>query len=486
MHSLDDTIAAIASPRGGAARGIVRLSGPAVEHCVNACFRPQARDRDFSSENSLRTATEAGAHARACVIEGELRLPSLHSPIPCEVYLWPQGRSYTGQAAAEFHTFGSPPLLELLLKSLCAEGARLAQPGEFTMRAFLSGRIDLTQAEAVLGVIDAVDRRQLQTAIGQLAGGLAGPLHSLRDELLELLAHLEAGFDFAEEDISFITTDQIDRQLVSALERVSSLLEKMSSRNLVESSVKVVLIGRPNAGKSSLFNALIQKSGALVSPQSGTTRDYLAAELDLAGLKCQLIDTAGVEADLVFRQLSIDERIEGEKEKSKEGNIESSAQSATCEQHRQATFRVVCLDSTTMPNDWEQDQIETGDRASTLFVLTKIDQGRQIGNLSDVLPTSSATGEGIDVLRKELREKILLLGNAGGEVVAGTASRCRESLETAGGCLRRAKDLSDRQAGEEFLAGEIRLALEEIGRVAGAVYTDDVLDRIFSRFCVGK
>jgi tRNA modification GTPase len=193
-----------------------------------------------------------------------------------------------------------------------------------------------------------------------------------------------------------------------------------------------------------------------------------------------------VEADFVFRQLSIDDRIEDEKEKRKERNIESSARSATREQHRQATFRVVCLDSTTMPNDWEQDQIETGDRASTLFVLTKIDQGRQVGNLSNFLPTSSATGEGIDVLRKELREKILLLGNAGSEVVAGTAARCRESLETAGECLRRARTLLERQVGEEFLAGEIRLALEELGRVAGTVYTDDVLERIFSRFCVGK
>ena len=158
----------------------------------------------------------------------------------------------------------------------------------------MSGRIDLTQAEAVLGVIDAADPRQLQTALGQLAGGLAGPLHQTRAELLELLAHLEAGFDFAEEDISFITTDELARRLASAAERVAALLEKMKSRKLAELAVKAVLIGRPNAGKSSLFNALLRRSGQLVSPTPGTTRRILA-ELDLDGVKCQLIDTAGID-----------------------------------------------------------------------------------------------------------------------------------------------------------------------------------------------
>jgi tRNA modification GTPase len=377
--------------------------------------------------------------------------------------------------------------LESLLQTLCAAGARLAEPGEFTLRAFLSGRIDLTQAEAVLGVIDATDARQLQTALGQLAGGLAAPLHQLRGDLLELLAHLEAGFDFAEEDISFITHEQLDLQLAAAAEQIAGLLEKMSSRNLVEQAAKAVLIGRPNAGKSRLFNSLTQKSGALVSALPGTTRDYLTAELDLDGVKCQLIDTAGIETVLPSP-------IERE-ENNGCNEIASAAQSTASEQHQQAAIRLVCLDANQVPEEWTLSQIETSDSTATILVLTKIDlcgadcqsamKIGQVGNLH-VVATSSATGEGIELLRKELRQKILSLGNVGGDVIAGTAARCRKSLVTALECLHHAASLLEQKAGEEFVADEIRLSLEELGRVAGAVYTDDVLDRIFSRFCVGK
>jgi tRNA modification GTPase len=539
MHPLDDTIAAIASPPGGAARGIVRLSGLAVEICLEACFRGVADNvgvavalpppESLQPGGGSKTATPTYCLATSSptnfphILEGELHLPGIFSPLPCELYLWPAGRSYTGQEVAEFHTFGSPPLLEALLKTLCAAGARLAEPGEFTLRAFLSGRIDLTQAEAVLGVIDADDPRQLRTALGQLAGGLAGPLHQLRDELLELLAHLEAGFDFAEEDISFIATGQLERQLAAAAERVAELLEKMSSRNLAETATKAVLVGRPNAGKSSLFNALLDRSGALVSPTPGTTRDYLCAELDLDGVKCRLIDTAGIETDLLpspfgrgigdnshlslpnqrprFARYPVGARKGAGGESCGENDIDSAAQSAAREQHRQAAICIICIDADSVPDDWERERIEQFDPASTLLALTKIDKVGQVSNLSlskelaarqvgnrsyDFMATSSVTGEGIDLLRAELRQKILSLGNGGGDVVAGTAARCGESLRSAGERLRRARAFIAQSAGEEFVAGEIRLALEEIGRVAGAVYTDDVLNRIFSRFCVGK
>jgi tRNA modification GTPase len=519
MHSLDDTIAAIASAPGGAARGIVRLSGPAVERCLDAIFRatsecvdhcvgvavapPPHRSALTSQEGGSSTATPTSASTgfaeSPCIISGDLRLPEIHSPLPCDVYLWPAGRSYTGQRVAEFHTIGSPPLLESLLKTLCAAGSRLAEPGEFTLRAFLSGRIDLTQAEAVLGVIDAADGRQLQTALAQLAGGLGGPLHRLRVDLLELLAHLEAGFDFAEEDISFITAEEIDRQLSSAVERAAGMLEKMSSRNLVETAAKAVLVGRPNTGKSSLFNALAQNRGALVSATPGTTRDYLCAELDLDGVTCQLIDTAGIDFVLPSHdQPSVSARRGGGGKGRCDIEIEIAAQSAAEEQHQQAMIRILCLDATVERDEWKQEPLAGSDPSSCVVVLTKIDQSdvgqvsnlsagnRQVGNLPYVIATSSVTGAGLDVLRRELRTKILTLGNTGGDVVAGTAARCRESLIGAAESLRHAQMLLNENAGEEFVAGEIRVALTELGRVVGAVYTDDVLDRIFSRFCVGK
>ena len=225
MYSLDDTIAAIASPPGGAARGIVRLSGSHAIDCLMQFFL--ATDGAVAEYPLSALRPPPFPH----VVSGSLALPDLHSPLPCDAYLWPDGRSYTGQPVAEIHTIGSPPLLQLVLRSLCAAGARPAGPGEFTLRAFLSGRLDLTQAEAVLGVIDAGDPRELKIALGQLAGGLARPLQRLRESLLEVVAHLEAGFDFADEDLDFITPDELDRQLAAAESDVAAIRRQLTSRD---------------------------------------------------------------------------------------------------------------------------------------------------------------------------------------------------------------------------------------------------------------
>src|SRR3990172_2764488 len=199
-YPLDDTIVAIASPPGGGARGILRLSGPDVRTCLAKVFRAD-------------DGRQWPAITRASVTAGSLLLEGPIAPLPCDLYLWPNRRSYTGQPTAEIHTFGSPPLLEAALGALCRSGGRLAEPGEFTLRAFLSGRLDLTRAEAVLGAVDAADSAQFDVALAQLAGGLADPLYRLREDLLDLLAHLEAGFDFAGEDLPFITPDHPNSQL---------------------------------------------------------------------------------------------------------------------------------------------------------------------------------------------------------------------------------------------------------------------------------
>jgi tRNA modification GTPase len=282
MHPLDDTIAAIASPPGGAARGIVRISGPESLACVARFV--QAND---GQPMSPRRAPRA--------VAGTFCAPGRHATLPCDVYLWATKSrgSYTGQPLAELHTIGSPPLLQLVLRSLCAAGARPAEPGEFTLRAFLAGRIDLCQAEAVLGVIEAAGPQELHVALSQLAGGLSRPLQSLRNSLLDLLAHVEAGFDFADEDLAFVPREELDRQLAEAEGSVEAILAQTIARSEPPDVVRAVLVGRPNAGKSSLFNALARMPAALVSDHPGTTRDYLVADLDLGGVKCRLIDLAG-------------------------------------------------------------------------------------------------------------------------------------------------------------------------------------------------
>jgi tRNA modification GTPase len=466
--ALDDTIAAIASAPGGGARGIVRLSGPAVVTCLADCF---AADSDV----------DCSKVAAASMLSGRLRLEGWASDLPCHVLLWPNGRSYTGQAVAEIHTIGSPPFLEATLRSVCRGGARLAEPGEFTLRAFLSGRIDLTQAEAVLGVIDAAGPEELDTALGQLAGGLARPLHRLREQLVELLAHVEAGFDFPEEDLPFITREELDRRLAESADAVERIATQLTTRNTSSPVLRAVLLGRPNAGKSSLFNALAG-AGALVSSQPGTTRDYLVAELDLDGLKCQLVDTAGVEPTLE--------------------SLASATQSMTTHQARDAWLRLVCIDSTRPLDAWDHQQLTQGHQTQ-IVVFTKTDaapvslfprvaprndDGRGAedeGAARPIFPavrTSATTGEGLDGLLRALRQAAESASPPGLSAVAGTAARCGESLRLAAQCLAQAREVE----AEELAALEIRAALDELGTVVGAVYTEDLLHRVFSRFCVGK
>jgi tRNA modification GTPase len=457
MYPLDDTIAAIASAAGGAARGIVRLSGPRTLKILESCF---ACDDPNSSWYPL---------PRPRVFSGRFHTNAL--TLPADLFLWPQGRSYTRQLLAEIHTFGSPPLVDEILQTLCRNGARLAQPGEFTLRAFLAGRIDLTQAEAVLGVIDAANRNQLQVALAQLAGGLARPLGQLRSDLLDLLADLEAGLDFVEDDIRFVTPDELNRRLAAAAETIDQIAAQLAGRDAVTARPRVVLIGYPNVGKSSLFNSLVGNAAALVSTQAGTTRDYLSATIDARGMSIELIDTAGIWGD----------RSNGSGPRD-ENSIDDLAQEISSAQFVQADLRLLCIDSTRPLNGWERLQLTT---LQTLPILTKCDQARLCELLPGETVTSSLVMTGMEELLRAIHD---CLASSPGErlAVAGTAARARESIRTASVCLAEARRLVESDYGDELVATEIRSALLELGKIVGAVYTDDLLDRIFSRFCIGK
>ncbi|REJ67252.1 MAG: GTP-binding protein [Planctomycetota bacterium] len=462
-----ETIVALASAPGGAARAIVRLAGDQVAACLASCFRPAA-------DRTLDDVTEPE------VIPGEIDLDEVAAPLPCELYFWPDRRSYTRSPLAEIHTLGSPPLAEALLQTLCRCGARLAEPGEFTLRAFLAGRLDLTQAEAVLGVIDARADTQLEAALAQLAGGLSRPLDQLRTQLLELLAHLEAGLDFAEEDIEFVAREELLDALAAADRQIADLIEQMRSSGHVPASGRVALVGLPNVGKSSLFNALAAASHALVSAEAGTTRDYLTAEVEYDGGRYQLIDTAGVE--------STDEH----------AHVATAAQQARTAQQQAAEVVLLCLDGTRDLLPAEVELLAASERAWTIVVQTKADRmgessreprpaGANQGEPqlhADVF-TSSHSGAGLEELRRAIAAKLSDAAPAT-EVVASTAARCRESLQRAADAVEAARQLVESGGGEELVAVELRAALDELGCVTGAVYTDDILDRIFSRFCIGK
>ena len=281
MLELDDTIVAIASAKGAGLRGIIRLSGAATESVVRQLF---------VAEPPTVPPRRAIVHHES----GAIRLDELQAVLPTDLYLWPTGRSYTRQPMAEWHTVASVPLLEAVLRSACAAGARLAHPGEFTLRAFLAGRLDLTQAEAVLGVIDAANERELHVALRQLAGGISRHLSRLRDELLDLLADVEAGLDFVEEDIQFISADELSSRVGQLQQRIAALADQVASRSLPGGTRRVVLYGPPNVGKSTLLNQMLGRHIATVHDEEGTTRDYVSAPWTVGDFSVELIDTAGL------------------------------------------------------------------------------------------------------------------------------------------------------------------------------------------------
>jgi tRNA modification GTPase len=363
----------------------------------------------------------------------------------------------------------------------------MAQPGEFTLRAFLNGRLDLTQAEAVLGVIDAEDAFGLETALNQLSGNLGSPLRSLRRTLLETLAHLEAGFDFADEDISFISQEDLLGTITDARRFIEEKLTQINERTDHRYRRRVILTGPPNSGKSSLFNALsVEPSeeegtpAAIISEIAGTTRDYLEKEIVLNEKRVLLIDTAGLGSE---GQVISDQAEFGDKHRTFEERIcrltEKVLTNADLTLYCQVASLFLCKE-TSLPAP------QTG----TFILLTKCDllserERRKLPVRENLFPVSSLTGEGLDELRTALVD-VLLRQEGRGEIVRGTALRCRRSFAASRDALFRAADMIREGADEALIAFELRSALDEIGKILGAVQTDDILDSIFSRFCIGK
>lgn len=462
---LADTIVALATPNFGAACAVVRLSGSISWQLARRVFRPGL--------------PKAETDLAPLAVQGELDL-ELPATVPATLYLSRSPRSYTGEDLVEIHTIGSQPLLEHLQSLLVTGGARLAQPGEFTLRAFLAGKLDLTAAEAVHGLISAANPRQAEVALRQMAGGICQPIHLLQEQLLDLVAEVEASLDFGEEeDLEFVDRSTANRWLESVAEQLEELESQMQSRSLHNERVRVVLVGRPNAGKSTLFNALLGHSAAIVSPIAGTTRDYLQSRMTLRNAEVDVIDTAG--------------HVDPEDE------LEHLAQCQRNTMAEAADLLIWCSDGTDGPADRIPELGSWGSRKG-IFVRTKIDLHTPELASSETLVTSmekssvqprawrafvvsAQTGKGIKELRDGIEE--LLSSAMEVEVVPTTAVRCQHSISAAMCAIKRARSLLV-SGTNELIAFELRLALEELGQIVGAVYTDDVLDRIFSRFCIGK
>jgi tRNA modification GTPase len=467
----EETIIAQSTAYGAAVRGMIRINGPAAVLSLRGLFEP-----------------ELCAEPKPYVKTGHFIVWGTARPVPAKIFYWSEGRGYTGHQSVEIHTLGSQPILEAIITAVGKSGlVRQARPGELTLRAFLSGRLDLTQAEAILGVIEAPSQNALKIALQQLAGGMTLPVQQVRETLLETLTHLEAGLDFPEEGIEFISRSEIGSVLTPVREQMELLQQRMEHRGYSNEYPRVAMLGLPNAGKSTLFNTLLQTEHALVSPTPGTTRDYLETGIVLDGLPCTLVDTAGIG---VFPQ---------------ENSIDESAQQLSKQISEHSDLIIYCFE-----NNPKESVSQFGfDETKTLFVRTKSDLNRlngtelnsaelngvrlngtgfnNAGSSDTAIAVSSRTGEGIDLLRAIIAQRLRTM--LPDTVLRSTALRCRESVNGAIRLLEQALEMCDLRNSffdESILASQIRSVLETLGLIDGSVYTDKILDEIFSRFCIGK
>ena len=457
MLELDDTIVAIASSTTPAARGVIRISG---QRAIDVLSAMGVDENGKTSAHRVEADIDTGSPLRA---------------IPCQILIWPTDRSYTGQPAAELHTYGSLPVLTALVNTAITSGARSARPGEFTMRAFLAGRLDLTQAEAVLGVIEAEGRGSLDHALRQLAGNLSKPLESMRADLLDLLADVEAGLDFVDEDIEFISDGDLVARLLGLSEQLEQTQLLIRDRGDGTGHATITLRGEPNAGKSLLANRLAGRDAAIVADIAGTTRDVVMIETEIGNQTVTLIDTAG---------------IEDEPAGSTSAEIVSQSQSQASRAAHGSDVRLWCVDASRPDFESAKATLQATAKdyrrgALDLWIATKSDRATS-NTPHGWYATSSFTGAGIDELRVAISKFFEAHDRHETGSVIGTAARCRETMHLAARAVSNAIELTQRERGHEFVAAELRTAAQCLGEVTGAVYTDDILDRVFSRFCIGK
>lgn len=461
-----DTILALSSAPPPAPRVIIRLSGPAAFSAIAPFVQGEVMERRGVIRTGLRLPLMSGVTGQAL-------------DVPLTLYLFPGPHSYTAENVAELHLPGSPFLVSRLMELLVqpAAGVRLAEPGEFTARAFLNGRLDLTAAEGVAAAVSASDARQLKAARQLLAGDLAIHVRQLTDDLSTLLALLEAGIDFTDEDVSFIAQDAL-REGISRLQAaITEILHQGArfGRFSPSGPPTVVLAGRPNAGKSSLMNALLSEGGgggkegsvrSVISSTPGSTRDLLWADLPTPKGTLRLTDTAGLE------EASGREECGGV-----HAFIERSMQSRARQAVEQADILVLVHD----PADTEPRL--TLPREPDLVVETKADimpaETRAVG--AESIRVSSQTGENLATLLARLTE--LAFGSEGGHGLALT-TRHTTHLQEALGHLSGA--LASISQGDELTAANLRYALDSLGAITGEVSPDDVLGKVFSTFCIGK
>lgn len=462
-----DTICAIASPPGQGAIAVIRVSGDLSLHIARTIFTPVAINKDITRQ---KTATLHFGH----IIDGDDRIDEVL------VGVFHRPHSYTGEDSIEISCHGSTYIQQTILQLLLKNGARLAHPGEFTQRAFLNGKMDLSQAEAVADLIASSSKAAHKIAMNQVRGGFSLELNTLRDKLLNFISLIELELDFSEEDVEFADRKQLNGLLDTIKLKVNDLMHSFRLGNVIKNGIPVAIIGEPNVGKSTLLNALFNEEKAIVSEIAGTTRDAIEDVLNIEGVLFRLIDTAGLRQTNDF--------------------IESLGIEKTAQKIKQADLIILMIEST---NDFEKiektilhtiDDYEI-DHQQLIVLINKIDKlpidQKVLEQLSKSFPkasfiaASAKNRQNLDMLTNRLKE-IYDIHSIGDSDVIVSNIRHYEALGHAAEALDRVKEGLNSGISTDFVAMDIRQVMHYLGEITGQISTDEILGNIFKNFCIGK
>jgi tRNA modification GTPase len=456
ISDTEKTIVAPATASGEGGIGIVRISGPLSENFLKSFFRPHTPGDSLISHRLYF----GRFYGPSEVLVDEVMAVLMRGP-----------RSYTREDVAEIHCHGGPVVMRKIIDTLVDGGARLARPGEFTLRAFLNGRVDLAEAEAVIDLIRSRSDAASHIALGQLEGKLSAAVHVFRDELAEILSLVETFIDFPEEDIEFWKMGTLHSRADGIALRVDRLLATFETGRALREGVAVLILGRPNVGKSSLMNALLGEARAIVTEIPGTTRDTIEENLSLGGVPLRLVDTAGI--------------------RSTADPVESEGVRRAMEKISSSDLVLLVIDGSAGVTGDDHLALESCDNERVLLVVNKDDlPSVPLPSPFDGLQTvrvSARTGTGLDSLQEAITRHFCKSGSCDTrESVMLSDRRHRESLVRTRRSLERFQSGLEDQLSPELLALDLRDALEALGEITGETTPDEILERIFSRFCIGK
>ncbi len=459
-HLCEDTIAAISTPLSKGAIGIVRISGKEALSILKKIFRTKSRKQKESFENRKMTygiiADKNGEEI------DEVLAVYMKGP-----------KTFTGEDIVEIHSHGGIYVVRKILRTVLSCGARLAEPGEFTKRAFINGRIDLVQAEGINEIIDAESELSLKVAVNHLKGTLSSKIESIRDKLFHLKAFIEAAVDFPEEEIEIIKTGKVKEEIEKTAREIEKLLETYEDGRIIREGIKIAIAGRPNVGKSSLLNALLKEERAIVTDIPGTTRDIIEETITLKGIPIRLIDTAGI--------------------RESKDTVEKIGIEKTKEKLKEADIILFVIDGSAGFTEKDREIYNyLKNNPNLILIINKKDQGIKAqckDYKATCIEVSAKTGENIEKLSETIMKKLLLepetLFKEAETII--TSERHKNLLEKTLKNLQNIKASIDSEIeSPEFLALDLDEALDALGEIVGKKSIEDMLDIIFSTFCIGK